>query len=57
MMVLEDSEYGCRAAVGAGAFAVAVPVGATRERRFDGAAFVADSLSDPRIYDALRIRR
>jgi len=55
MMVLEDSENGCRAAVAAGAFAVAVPGGPSHEHDFDGAAFVADSLADDRIYGALRI--
>jgi HAD superfamily hydrolase (TIGR01509 family) len=55
MMVLEDSENGCRAAVAAGAFAVAVPGGSSREHDFDGVAFVADSLADDRIYRVLRI--
>ena len=53
MMVLEDSQNGCRAAVAAGAFAVAVPGGHSRTHDFSGAAFIADTLADRRIYDAL----
>ncbi len=53
MMVLEDSQNGCRAAVAAGAFAVAVPGGHSRRHDFAGAALVADTLADPRIYTAL----
>lgn len=56
MMVLEDSENGCRAAVASGAFAVAVPGGHSRTHEFPGAAFEADTLSDPRIYAALGLR-
>ncbi len=55
MMVLEDSENGCRAAVAAGAFAVAVPAGHSRNHKFPGAAFEAETLRDVRIYDALGI--
>jgi len=53
MLVLEDSENGCRAAVAAGAFAVAVPTSRSRHHNFDGARLVADTLADPRIYEAL----
>ncbi len=53
MLVLEDSENGCRAALAAGAFTVAVPSGRSRGHDFRGAAFVADTLADPRIYEAL----
>ena len=49
MLVLEDSQAGCRAAVEAGAVAVAVPGGHSRRHDFTGAAFVAESLADPRI--------
>ena len=55
MMVLEDSQNGCRAAVAAGAFAVAVPGGHSRTHVFTGAQFIADTLADPRIYAALRL--
>jgi HAD superfamily hydrolase (TIGR01509 family) len=57
MMVLEDSENGCRAASAAGAVAVAVPAGHSREHDFSGAALVADTLADPRIYQLLGIAR
>jgi HAD superfamily hydrolase (TIGR01509 family) len=49
MLVLEDSANGCRAAVAAGAFTVAVPNRHTRDHIFAGARFIADSLADPRI--------
>jgi HAD superfamily hydrolase (TIGR01509 family) len=49
MLVLEDSEAGCRAAVAAGAVVVAVPGGHSRRHDFSGAAFVAASLADPRV--------
>lgn len=55
VLVLEDSENGCRAAIAADTFAVAVPSEHSRNHCFDGAAFVAESLSDPRIYRALGI--
>ena len=53
MMVLEDSQIGCRAAVAAGAFAVAVPHGRSRGHSFPGAQFAAQTLADPRIYATL----
>eukprot|EP00919_Chromeraceae_sp_WS-2016_P048960 GHVR01115748.1.p1 GENE.GHVR01115748.1~~GHVR01115748.1.p1 ORF type:complete len:222 (-),score=21.76 GHVR01115748.1:505-1170(-) len=53
VMVLEDSENGCRAAVAAGAFAVAVPGAHSQAHDFSGAAFIATSLADDRIYRAL----
>jgi HAD superfamily hydrolase (TIGR01509 family) len=53
VMVLEDSEIGCRAAVAADAFTVAVPGSHSVEHEFAGVAFVADSLSDRRIYECL----
>ena len=55
MMVLEDSANGCRAAVAAGAFTVAVPNRHTLQSQLPGAQFVADTLADPRILDAPRI--
>jgi HAD superfamily hydrolase (TIGR01509 family) len=55
MMVLEDSENGCRAAVAAGALTVAVPGGHSRSHDFTGAALVAESLRDRRIYELLAI--
>jgi HAD superfamily hydrolase (TIGR01509 family) len=52
-MVLEDSVNGCRAGIAAGAFTVAVPNRHTRDYDFTGVAFVADTLADPRIRQAL----
>ncbi len=53
MMVLEDSANGCRAAVSAEAFTVAVPNRHTSKHNFAGARFIADTLADPRILAAL----
>lgn len=55
LMVLEDSENGCRAGVAAGAYTVAVPGPHSRHHDFDGVALVAQSLADARIYRALRL--
>lgn len=57
ILVLEDSENGCRAAIDAGAYAVAIPGDHSRNHNFTGAALVADSLADQRIYAALGIAR
>jgi len=54
-MVLEDSQIGCRAAIAAGTYAVAVPGGHSHTHDFDGAKFIANSLEDSRIYSALDI--
>ncbi|MBL9093956.1 MAG: HAD-IA family hydrolase [Planctomycetaceae bacterium] len=54
MVVFEDSQNGCRAAVAAGAIAVAVPGGHSLRHNFDGARFIAESLADPRIYELLQ---
>jgi HAD superfamily hydrolase (TIGR01509 family) len=56
IMVLEDSHNGCRAAIAAGTFAVAVPGSHSRAHDFDGAKLIADGLADPRIYAALGLR-
>jgi pseudouridine-5'-monophosphatase len=55
MMVLEDSANGCRAAVDAGAFTIAVPNRHTRNHNLSGARFVAETLNDPRIRDTLHL--
>lgn len=55
IMVLEDSHNGCRAAVSAGAYAVAVPGDHSRGHDFSGAALIASGLADSRIYEALGI--
>jgi HAD superfamily hydrolase (TIGR01509 family) len=53
VLVLEDSHNGCRAAITAGTFAVAVPGGHSHRHDFTGAQFIAESLADPRIYRTL----
>ncbi|MEQ8787606.1 MAG: HAD family phosphatase [Pirellulaceae bacterium] len=53
LLVLEDSENGCRAAVASGAVTVAVPSEHSRHHGFEGAALVADGLADPRIAELL----
>lgn len=55
MLVLEDSQIGCAAAVSAGAFCVAVPHGQSRSHEFPGVRFIADTLADTQIYDALNL--
>jgi HAD superfamily hydrolase (TIGR01509 family) len=54
MMVLEDSGNGCAAAVAAGAVTVAVPSEHTRQQPFDGAALIAESLTDTRLWELVR---
>jgi HAD superfamily hydrolase (TIGR01509 family) len=53
VMVLEDSENGCRAAVAAQTFAVAVPGFHSRLHSFAGTRFIANSLADPQIYRSI----
>lgn len=55
MMVLEDSQIGCQAAVAAEAYAVAVPHGQSTTHRFPGARFIADTLADQRIHATLQL--
>ena len=55
MLVLEDSQTGCKAAVAAGAVAVAVPGHVSKHHRFDGAILVINSLEDPQLYQLLGI--
>ena len=55
--MLEDSHFGCKAAVAAGTFAVAVPGGHSLRHDFRGAKLVIESLADPRVYAALDIAR
>lgn len=55
MLVLEDSHNGCRAAIDAGAHAVAVPGDHSRRHDFTGAQFIADTLADRRIFELLGI--
>jgi len=55
VLVLEDSQIGCRAAVAAGTHTVAVPEGQSEQHTFEGVKLIADSLADERIYEALGI--
>lgn len=53
MVVFEDSHNGCTAGVAAGAYTIAVPSPHTINHDFTGAAFVAETLLDPRIAQVL----
>lgn len=53
LLVLEDSQNGCRSAVAAGTIAVAVPGGHSLRHDFGGAALIAESLADPRLHALL----
>lgn len=53
LLVLEDSENGCQAAVASGSCCVAVPHPRTSAHSFPGVRFVADTLADLRIYKLL----
>jgi HAD superfamily hydrolase (TIGR01509 family) len=55
MLVLEDSQNGCRAAVAAGAVVVAVPGGHSRRHEFSGATLIAESLADSRLYALIEL--
>ena len=55
ILVLEDSQNGCRSAVAAGAMTVAVPGSHSRKHDFEGVAFVAQGLGDERIWQVLGI--
>lgn len=57
VVVLEDSEAGCRAAAAAGTIAVAVPGPHSIRHDFSSASVVIESLEDPRLYQLLRLRR
>lgn len=57
VLVLEDSQNGCRAAVAAGTFAVAVPGDHSRAHDFTGASLIAIGLYDERIYAALGLQQ
>ncbi len=55
ILVLEDSENGCRSAAAAGAYVVAVPGEHSREHDFSTASLVVESLADRRLYLTLGI--
>ncbi len=56
LLVLEDSEIGCRAAIAAGAFTVAVPGKLSQNHNFTGVQLKVNSLADPAIDRALNFR-
>ncbi len=56
ILVLEDSHNGCRAAIAAGMYTVAVPGDHSRAHDFTGTRFIAETLADERIYRALGLR-
>ena len=56
ILVLEDSQNGCRAAVLAGTIAVAVPAGHSLRHDFSGATLIAESLADPRLFKLLGLK-
>ena len=55
LLVLEDSEIGCRAAIAAGAYTVAVPSEHSRNHNFSGVNLIATSLADPAIDRVLNL--
>jgi beta-phosphoglucomutase-like phosphatase (HAD superfamily) len=57
MLVLEDSQNGCRAAAASGAFTVAVPGEHSRRQDFSVANLVIESLADRRLYEVLGIAK
>ncbi len=57
MLVLEDSQTGCRAAAAAGAFTVAVPADHSRDHDFSSASLIIDGLADSRLYAVLGLER
>jgi len=56
MLVLEDSQNGCRAASAAGAFTVAVPGEHSCRQDFSTANLVIESLEDARLYEVLGLK-
>jgi len=57
ILVLEDSQTGCRAAADAGAIVVAVPGKYSRNQDFSVASLVIESLDDPQLYELLGLRK
>ena len=53
ILVLEDSQAGCRSAAAAGSFVVAVPGEHSRGQDFSVASLVVESLADPKLYEVL----
>lgn len=57
VLVLEDSQAGCRSAAAAGALTVAVPGEHSRNHDFSAATLVVQGLRDPRLYEVLGLNR
>jgi HAD superfamily hydrolase (TIGR01509 family) len=57
MLVLEDSQTGCRSAAAAGALTVAVPGPHSMKHDFSVASLVIESLADPRLYAVLGLKK
>jgi HAD superfamily hydrolase (TIGR01509 family) len=55
IVVLEDSQNGCKAAAAAGTFAVAVPGEHSLNHDFSMASLVISSLADPKLFEVLGI--
>ncbi len=56
ILVLEDSQTGCRAAAAAGTMVAAVPCEHSRNQDFSVASLVLESLADPRLYELLGLQ-
>jgi HAD superfamily hydrolase (TIGR01509 family) len=56
ILVLEDSQTGCRAAADAGTLVAAVPCRHSKEQDFSVAGLVFESLADRRLYEVLGLR-
>ncbi|MCG8583215.1 MAG: HAD family phosphatase [Pirellulales bacterium] len=56
ILVLEDSENGCRSAVAAGTFVVAVPGDHSHHHDFTGASLSIDNLADARLFEVLGLK-
>jgi HAD superfamily hydrolase (TIGR01509 family) len=56
ILVLEDSQTGCRAAAGAGTLVAAVPCEHSKNQDFSIASLVLESLAEPRLYELLGLR-
>ena len=55
LLVLEDSEIGCRAAIAAGAYTIAVPGEHSQNHNFSGVHLIVESLADPAIDRVLNL--
>jgi HAD superfamily hydrolase (TIGR01509 family) len=56
MLVLEDSQAGCRSGAAAGAMVAAVPGPHSSTQDFSSADLTVESLADPRLYETLGLK-